>query len=1345
MRLLTRLLTALVLVAGLVALLTRLATPLLSELGDDMALLASEALGVPLTIGGVQARWHGIRPIIELRDVDIGEAPETVHAARVSLNLSLHKLFSRDLLRDSSIVIDGMRLTVVREPTGQFHVEGVGLLGSGKDAGRSAGGFALPASLRLINTQLVWIDRKAGRAPVELDNIDAALDQGSGRFRVRALLESAAGSAELSLDIDRPPLATDWNGVTYLRVGNLDVARLFAHYLPPHYGLDAMTLELESWSHWRDAAPVRSNGRFAINDLRMRPRPPGTAFELDSVTAGFEAVREHDVTRIGLRELTVAFADHAWPAGRVAAEIRTPTEGKHAISLAWDYLRIGDLARLAGVRLPDPAWHAMLAEAQPDGEIRDLRFDLENDTNTTTWRAAARLEGIKARPSRNIPGVHNLDASLLGDQGHLSLQLDSRNTTLMFDGLFRYPLKLTRLDGRVDIDIDVDAAAKRWQVRSDLLVADTPHIRTRNRLFLDQQADSDLFVDVQTDFRDGDAAHASLYYPAGIMGEELVAWLDRSIRSGRVSGGSALVYGPADDFAFEDSRSGMFQVLFDTEDVRLEYKPGWPPLTQVDAHVRFQGNHVDIHSRAAQIYDSQVEQLHARIGSLEPIAPLEVKGRLLGPLRNNLRVLQEEALADRFGSFAAALRGSGDTVLDLDFRIPLSRRDNNYELNGLLRFDGNELSLPEWDLTMSEVSGELNFTLDGLRADGIRARALGAPVSVDVMPGAVGTTRVRTRGRFAVEDIARQLDVPPAPTVSGSAGFTVDIDIPGTGQANAATLLRVESDLAGIDVRLPTPLGKTAEETRPLAVTVPLGDGPAEGSMFYGDDLRARFSADGRRVAVTLGGTEPQLVPRPGITVGGHIGHLDIDAWKQALAELPGTAANTELPAVDVDLGIDRVTAAPLQADDVALVATHAERSWRGRVDAPTVSGSFVVPDHQGRQPLRVDLERLYLLLPADQDESGRFARPDPAAGPDPTTLPGLELAIADLRIENAKLGRLLFEARPTGAGLDLTRLQLDGGQLELEGAGHWLREDDGYRTQLGGSMRIADIGELLVALGYARQVVDAGGHIEYLMQWPGSPSQVYPPAMTGKISMELDDGRLPELDPGVTRVIGLLNLNALTRRLRLDFSDIYSKGFSFDSIRGDFVFAGGLAETDNLTVQGPSGRIVLDGIADLDQATLEQHVTVVPNIDATLPLAGALAGGPVAGVAVLVAQEVLAAEVDNINRFEYRLSGPWGAPEVVQLETGGTLSRLIRPLTTAPSTQAEAAANDGSPLPPRATDRPPVPPGASADEPVSDPAADADAESPNPAKALKHALEDLIERIRQPDGEPYDPLQTDR
>ena len=309
-----------------------------------------------------------------------------------------------------------------------------------------------------------------------------------------------------------------------------------------------------------------------------------------------------------------------------------------------------------------------------------------------------------------------------------------------------------------------------------------------------------------------------------------------------------------------------------------------------------------------------------------------------------------------------------------------------------------------------------------------------------------------------------------------------------------------------------------------------------------------------------------------------------------------------------------------------------------------------------------MDLDRLTLALPVGGEDPDALPAPDPAQGPDPATLPGLHLGITELRVNQAFLGSLRCDAQRAPEGLRLTRLSLQGGELELDSAGHWSRSGDGFATHLGGRASVGNLGDLLVNLGYSRQV----------------DQQVA--EFADKVGLDVGAGRLADLDPGVTRVIGLLNLNALTRRLRLDFSDFYKKGYSFDSIKGDFRFGGGAATTDNLTMLGPSGRIAVDGSADLAARSLDQHVTVVPNFNATLPIAGTLAGGPIAGIAVLVAQQVMTDDIDRLNRFEYRLSGPWANPEVEQLDTGGTLSKILKPLGGGTPDQAAPAAPDEAP-----------------------------------------------------------------
>ncbi|MEZ5671368.1 MAG: AsmA-like C-terminal region-containing protein [Thiotrichaceae bacterium] len=58
--------------------------------------------------------------------------------------------------------------------------------------------------------------------------------------------------------------------------------------------------------------------------------------------------------------------------------------------------------------------------------------------------------------------------------------------------------------------------------------------------------------------------------------------------------------------------------------------------------------------------------------------------------------------------------------------------------------------------------------------------------------------------------------------------------------------------------------------------------------------------------------------------------------------------------------------------------------------------------------------------------------------------------------------------------------------------------------------------------------------------------------------------------DPG-RRVIGLFDLQVLPRRITLDFNDIFSKGFAFATIVGEFEFRSGLAHTDHVIIQALS------------------------------------------------------------------------------------------------------------------------------------------------------------------------------
>jgi uncharacterized protein YhdP len=158
---------------------------------------------------------------------------------------------------------------------------------------------------------------------------------------------------------------------------------------------------------------------------------------------------------------------------------------------------------------------------------------------------------------------------------------------------------------------------------------------------------------------------------------------------------------------------------------------------------------------------------------------------------------------------------------------------------------------------------------------------------------------------------------------------------------------------------------------------------------------------------------------------------------------------------------------------------------------------------------------------------------------------------------------------------------------------------------------------------------------------------------VTGRMRMRMGEGRFLEVDPGAGRVFGLLSIGTLQRRLSLDFSDLLDKGFSFDEVQGTFTLLEGDAYTNDLMIQGPSARIDLAGRIGLTAQDYDQLVTVTPEITSSLPVAGALAGGPAVGAALFLAQRLMGAQVDRMARYRFRVTGPWEDPQIERLERG--------------------------------------------------------------------------------------------
>jgi uncharacterized protein YhdP len=276
------------------------------------------------------------------------------------------------------------------------------------------------------------------------------------------------------------------------------------------------------------------------------------------------------------------------------------------------------------------------------------------------------------------------------------------------------------------------------------------------------------------------------------------------------------------------------------------------------------------------------------------------------------------------------------------------------------------------------------------------------------------------------------------------------------------------------------------------------------------------------------------------------------------------------------------------------------------------------------------------------------------ASSTDPTRVPSLRFTIDDLRLGAAQLGRAELATTRTASGMRIEKFSTRAKSLSLDAAGEWVRTPGGSRSNLKLDFKADSLGQMLDALGF-KGMVDGGRTKATLAgSWPGSPGSFSLAALSGTLHADIGEGRLLDVEPGGSgRILGLMSLAEIPRRLTLDFSDFFAKGFAFNTARGDFSFNDGVARTDNLRMDGPAAEIRVGGSADLRRETYDQRVEVLPKAGGVLPALGFLVGGPAGAAVGAVAQGVFNKPLKQSTRVVYHITGPWKKPEVEVVEKG--------------------------------------------------------------------------------------------
>jgi uncharacterized protein YhdP len=327
---------------------------------------------------------------------------------------------------------------------------------------------------------------------------------------------------------------------------------------------------------------------------------------------------------------------------------------------------------------------------------------------------------------------------------------------------------------------------------------------------------------------------------------------------------------------------------------------------------------------------------------------------------------------------------------------------------------------------------------------------------------------------------------------------------------------------------------------------------------------------------------------------------------------------------------------------------------WSVTLDGETLQGKAEIPMvmSSGR-PMELDMQRLY--LDDDPEDGGGGAL-------DPRNVPSMNVTAEDFRMEGLRLGRLDVRLQSVPNGFRLDRVDVSGPDYSMEAEGHSLLGFGQDESQLKLDVTTSNLGAAMEFIGFQRTVEAKSATLTAEVHWTGGWPEHLLQVAQGTARLDIESGSLSEVKPGAGRMFGLLSIQALPRRLTLDFRDVFKKGFFFDEFHGDFSIADGKAFTDNLVFRSPAADIGIVGSVDLTERLYDQTAIVSAEVGNTLPLVGAIAVSPAIGAGLFVLKEIFKEPLRGMINVQYRITGPWENPVVEKVSGNGEGGAVDKP-----------------------------------------------------------------------------------
>ena len=1266
----------LVLTAAVSVTIIRLTLPHIDNYREEIQDWVSNYVGYSIVVDKIEAEWRGWIPYLRLQEINVldqsGENTLTrLQSATVSLNPATMLL--RQKFSPLNITITAPELVIVRGLDGAINIAQVESTDISEYLYDKRSVFAewllAQRSVSIQGAKIHYLDEGQTDRSVLLTDATLLFKRYWKHIQIdvsATLPEEYGESFHLSMDAFGDITTPQWSGQIYFNGKQLYPGTLLAKMQDDTspVKLDSAPADIHLWSNWTNGKMNNLDGQIDMSNLQFVYG--NLNYDIQRLDTLFSIRRDKDKgfkLRLNIEELVTT--NGLWP--RASIEIhkeRSPDDADNFRYVAKsDYLKVEDLFPLLQVIKTDNEDNAYSLSGTLVNSL--LVYD---ESLPVPLYIDSDLEKLAIKFNRDKSLITNISGHIESgfDKGLISL--DSSNIELVMPELLAEPVMLYELTGDIVWKNENDVMT----FESNLIETHTPHFDSsmHGKILFNHQKNM-AHTDLLFRATGLDLENLVHYMPANTP-EKLQAWIKNALIAGQVSSLDILLRGNPDEFPFENME-GQFKIVANVQNATMDYHPEWTPVDKLDAELVLDNNKLLINAHNGFIYNAAITNATAVVEALNADdAVIDIKGNVKGHTQDAIFIVQNSPLSD--SSLLGELKNlelDGPLALNLDMHIPLNHKPMS--LNGDLFFENTLLKSPFLGIELNDISGHILFTQDAISTKNLKGNYFSQEVQLDLRPDDKNKLIFSLAGYSNSDFIAGQLVYffPAMQSTSdqlnklldGSCRWTATLSpAPSASDDtdNLSRLLTISSDLAGIKINLPAPLGKDLD-SMPLEVSTVISEAPQqELNISLGDHVSGRmyFSKSAStttiaRTEIALGNNTRFFNEGRGIIIHGSTDYLSLSDWQDLIDTLDMKIASEPDDHFQADLLVSSLAYHNQHFTDTNFTLNNTQSHLQAGFNGNDIEGDLMIAINNPQERVKASFRKLY-LQGDDNDEEHEFNL-------DPRLQPPIELTVDDFNYGEIKLGQLDMITTRQDDGISIDSINFTKPGLTITGNGKWQIINDLEFSTFDFQLAAEQLKHMLKTFNYSiASVKDGTTRLELNATWNGSPMDFSLAKINGTLDMSIEKGQFLNIESTAGRLFGLLSIQTLPRRLSLDFSDLFGKGFSFDRIEGSFTIESGDAYTNNLTMAGPSADIGITGRTGLIEKDYDQIVTVTPQISDSLPLASALFGpvGAGVGAVLFLAGEIfqfIPKQIDKLLRYQYTISGSWDDPVVEKYTEEGS------------------------------------------------------------------------------------------